>query len=57
MTKHNQTEKDAQTLNTPKDEALQKAAEPSEVKRELTDDELASVAGGPIYMNYNLRKI
>ncbi len=50
MTSQNQTGKDAKTLNTPKDDAAAKgaakAAEASEVERELTDEELAAVAGG-----------
>ena len=46
MTSQNQTGKDAKTLTTPKDDAAVKAAEPSEVKRELTDEQIAAVAGG-----------
>jgi hypothetical protein len=46
MTNQNQAEKDAKALTTPKDDAPQKAAKPSEVERELTDDEIAAVAGG-----------
>jgi hypothetical protein len=46
MTSLNQTGKDVKTLTTPEDDAAVKAAEPSEEKRELTDDEIASVAGG-----------
>ena len=46
MTNQNQTGKDAKTLTIPKDDAAAKAAAPSEVKRELTDEEIAAVTGG-----------
>jgi len=39
-------EKNAKTVTTPKDSAATKAAEPSESKRELSDDEIAAIAGG-----------
>jgi hypothetical protein len=39
-------EKDAKTLITPEDNSAPKAAKPSESQRELTDDEIAAVAGG-----------
>jgi hypothetical protein len=46
MTSQNQSGKDAKTLNTPKDDTAPKATETPEVTRELTDDEIAAVAGG-----------
>jgi hypothetical protein len=46
MTSQNQSGKDAETLNTPKDDTAPKATETAEVTRELTDDEIAAVAGG-----------
>jgi len=39
-------EKNSKTPGTPKDSGAPKAAEPSETPRELTDDEIAAVAGG-----------
>jgi hypothetical protein len=48
MTSQNQSGKDAKTLNTPKDDTAPKATETAEVTRELTDDEIAAVAGGGI---------
>ncbi len=39
-------EKDAKPLTTPQDDSAPKAAKPAEDKRELTDDEIAAVAGG-----------
>jgi hypothetical protein len=41
-------EKDPNTLTTPQDDGAPKAATPSEEKRELTDEEIATVAGGMI---------
>jgi hypothetical protein len=38
--------KDAKRLTTPQDDSAPKAAKPSDDKRELTDDEIAAVAGG-----------
>jgi mono/diheme cytochrome c family protein len=46
MSNHNQTEKDEEIVTTPRADAARKADEPSKAKRELTDDEIASVAGG-----------
>jgi hypothetical protein len=46
MASENATEKDAKTLTTPQDDDAPKAAKPPEDKRELTDDEIAAVAGG-----------
>ena len=46
MTIQNQSGKDAKPLINPNDEVAPKAAEPSEIKRELTDEEIAAVAGG-----------
>jgi bacteriocin-like protein len=46
MTSQNQTGKDSKNLTTPKDDVAPKAAEPSEIERELTDKELAAVVGG-----------
>ena len=46
MTSQNQSGKDAKPLINPNDEVAPKAAEPSEIKRELTDEEIAAVAGG-----------
>jgi hypothetical protein len=45
MTNQNVPEKDAKAQNKPVDEAAPKAAKPAAV-RELTDDEIAAVAGG-----------
>ena len=42
MTTKNQSEKDAKVSTNPKDDA----AKSPEIKRELTDQEIASVAGG-----------
>lgn len=44
----NQTGKDAKNLGTPQDDSAPKAAKPSEATRELTDDEIAAVAGGAV---------
>jgi hypothetical protein len=46
MTSQNPTEKDPKSLTTPPSDAAAKDAEPSESKRELTDEEIAAVAGG-----------
>jgi hypothetical protein len=46
MTSQNQAEKDAKTVTASPEDTAPKAALPSEVKRELTDDEIAAVAGG-----------
>jgi hypothetical protein len=48
MSNHNQTEKDEEIVTTPRADAARKADEPSEIKRELTDEEIAAVAGGGI---------
>jgi hypothetical protein len=45
MTSQNQTGTGAERLTTPHDDSVPKAPKPSEVKRELHDDELAAVAG------------
>ena len=41
-----EVEKTSKAPTTPHDNAPQKDAEPSEIKRELTDQEIADVAGG-----------
>ena len=46
MTSQNPAEKNAKALATPQDDAAPNAAEPSEIKRKLTDEEIAAVAGG-----------
>jgi hypothetical protein len=48
MTSQNPTRKDAKPLTNPNDDVAPKAAEPSEIKRELTDEEIAAVAGGVV---------
>ena len=42
----NETEKDAKAAGKPEAETAQKAEKPADKKRELTDDEIAAVAGG-----------
>jgi hypothetical protein len=46
MTSQNQTGKDAKNLSTPERDAVVKPAESSQIARELTDEEIAAVAGG-----------
>jgi hypothetical protein len=46
MTSQNPTEKDPKSVTTPPSDAAPKDAEPSGIKRELTDEEVAAVAGG-----------
>ncbi len=46
MTDKNQTGKDATNLGPAPDDSAPKAAKPSEATRELTDEEIAAVAGG-----------
>ena len=46
MTDKNQSGKDAKNLGPPRDDSAPKAAKPSEATRELTDEEIAAVAGG-----------
>ncbi len=46
MTDKNQTGKDFKAQDKPLHDSALKAAKPSEVTRELTDDEIAAVAGG-----------
>jgi hypothetical protein len=46
MTSQNPTEKDPKSVTTLPSDAAAKDAEPSESKRELTDEEIAAVAGG-----------
>jgi hypothetical protein len=46
MTDKNQTGKDLKTQDKPLDDSALKATKSSEVTRELTDDEIAAVAGG-----------
>jgi hypothetical protein len=48
MTNQNQTAKDTNTLSTPRRDAVAKVAEPQEIARELTDEEIAAVAGGSV---------
>jgi hypothetical protein len=45
MTSQNQTQKDATTLTSSKVDAASNVAEPKEVKRHLTDEEIAAVIG------------
>jgi hypothetical protein len=46
MKSQNQTEKDTKTLDTTRNDPARKSALPSGTERELTDDEIASVAEG-----------
>ena len=46
MTSQNQSPKEAKTPSAPGHEAVVKSAEPLETGRELTDEEIAAVAGG-----------
>ena len=46
MTSQNETEKASKAQDKPRDDSALKAAKPFEVKQELTDDEIASIAGG-----------
>ena len=46
MSDKNQTGKDAKNLGIPQDESAPKTAKPAEGTRELTDEEIAAVAGG-----------
>jgi hypothetical protein len=46
MTSPKKDEKDAKPLTTHQDDDAPKAAKPAETQRELTDDEIAAVAGG-----------
>jgi hypothetical protein len=48
MTSQNQNPKDAKTLSTPGRDGVVKPAEPLETRRELTDEEVAAVAGGTL---------
>jgi hypothetical protein len=48
MKDQDSTEKDVKITTGSQDVATPKAAEPSEVKRELTDEQLAAVVGGII---------
>jgi hypothetical protein len=48
MTSQNPTGNDPKSMTTPPTNAGHKAEKPSEVKRELTDEEIAAVAGGAI---------
>jgi hypothetical protein len=44
----NETGKDATSAGKPLDESTPKAAKPGDVERELSDDEIAAVAGGAV---------
>jgi hypothetical protein len=44
----NETGKDALAAGKPLDESMPKAAKPADVQRELSDDEIAAVAGGAV---------
>jgi hypothetical protein len=44
----NETGKDATTAGKPLDDSTPKAAKPTDEERELSDDEIASVAGGAV---------
>jgi hypothetical protein len=46
MRNQDQNAKDAKTLSPAGRDAVEKVAEPQEIGRELTDDEIAAVAGG-----------
>ncbi len=46
MMGQNKAEKDAKPLTTCRDGAVAKPAQPSEIRWELTDDELVAVTGG-----------
>ena len=46
MTSQNEAEKDAKPLTTCRDGASAKPGQPSEIRRELTDDHLVAVTGG-----------
>jgi hypothetical protein len=48
MTSQNPTNADAKTSTTPRNDDAPTAGERPEVNRELTDDEIASVAGGVV---------
>jgi hypothetical protein len=45
-TDQNETEKATKAQDKPRDDSALKDDKPSDVKRELTDDEIASIAGG-----------
>jgi hypothetical protein len=46
MTSQNRAEQDFKPLAASRDDAVPKDAEPSEIKRELTDEEIATVTAG-----------
>ena len=46
MTSQNQTGKDGKPLSAPDNDVVRNTAEPTKIKRELTDAEIAAVAGG-----------
>jgi hypothetical protein len=46
MTSQNPTGNDPKPMTTPPADAAPKANKPSEIKRELTDEEIMAVAGG-----------
>jgi hypothetical protein len=46
MTSQNRAEKPDKATIIPRDDAAPKAAEPSESRRELTDEEFSAVVGG-----------
>jgi hypothetical protein len=48
MTSQNPTGNDPKSATAPPADAAPQAGKPSEVKRELTDEEIAAVAGGAI---------
>jgi len=48
MTSLNPTKTDAETLTTPEKDDAQAAVEQPEVKQELTDEQIAAVAGGAV---------
>ena len=55
MTNEKQLEAEAKVPTREQQEEKALKSPPDE-KREPTDDELAAVAGGPIYVNYAIRK-
>jgi bacteriocin-like protein len=46
MSNQNPTKSDTKDLTIAQDDSAEKAGEQPEIKKELTDEELASVAGG-----------
>jgi mono/diheme cytochrome c family protein len=53
MTSQNPTKTDAETLTTPEKDDAQAAVEQPGVKQELTDEQIAAVAGGVLVKGGN----